>query len=184
MTGSTKTSRLGRHRRTPWVARLVLAATLVPFVSAVAAAAMTLQVEAANGLPGFHRADLSRYLAAHMAETGIPDWRFAPAEGDSSALDRVEWSFKSNPSAGGEVRNFAHNSGYERELGLHRPITIEARLYINGEYQTLVATQVIFHGGPNDPALAAAIASATQSLLGPSGAYRAIETGRPAYPSR
>jgi hypothetical protein len=185
MTGSSKLPRLLRFRRAGWVVRLILAATLVPFASAVAVAAMTLQVEAANGLPGFHRADLSRYLAAHMAEARLPDWRFEPAEGDSSAVDRVEWSFKSNPYAGGEVRNFARTSGYERKLGLHRPFTIEARLYLNGEYQALVEAQAIVHGGPDDPALAAAIASATQSLLGSSGAYRAIDTGqRPAYPSR
>ena len=185
MIGSRKALHRVRFGRAAWVARLVLAATIVPFASALAAAATTLQVEAANGLPGFHRADLSRYLAVHMAETRLPDWRFEPAEGDSSALDRVEWSFKSNPYAGGEVRNFARTSGYERKLGLHRPFTIEARLYLNGEYQTLVEAQAIIHGGPDDPALAAAIASATQGLLGPSGAYRAIETGqRPAYPSR
>jgi hypothetical protein len=185
MTGFSRLPHLVRFRRAACVARLVLAATLVSFASAVAAAATTLQVEAATGLPGFHRADLSRYLAAQMAEAGLGEWRFEPAEGDSPALNRVEWSFKSNPYAGGEVRNFAHTSGYERQLGLHSPITIEARLYINGEYQTLVEVQAIFHGGPNDPALAAAIASATQSLLGPSGAYRAIETGqRPANPSR
>jgi hypothetical protein len=185
MIGSRKTPYRVRFGCAGWFVRLVLAATLVPFASAVAAAAMTLQVEAATGLPGFHRADLSRYLAAHMAEAGLGEWRFEPAEGDGSALDRVEWSFKVNPYAGGEVRNFAHTSGYERQLGLHSPITIEARLYINGEYQTLVEAQAMFHGGPNDPALAAAIASATQSLLGPSGAYRAIETGqRPANPSR
>jgi hypothetical protein len=138
---------------------------------------MILQVGAANGLPGFHRADLSRYLAARMAETRLPDWRFEPAADNGSAANRVEWNFKLNPYAGGEVRNFARTSGYERELGLHRPITIEARLYLNGEYQTLVEAQAIVHGGPDDPALATAVASVTQNLLGPSGAYRAIDLG-------
>jgi hypothetical protein len=176
MIGSSRSPHL-RFRRAAWVARSVLAAVLVPFASAVAAAAMMLQVEAANGLPGFHRADLSRYLAARMAETRLPDWRFEPAADNGSAANRVEWSFKLNPYAGGEVRNFAHTSGYEREFGLHRPITVEARFYLNGEYQTLVEAQAIIHGGPNDPALAAAVASITQNLLGPSGAYRAIDLG-------
>src|SRR6202045_4431122 len=185
MTGSSKLPRLVRLRRAAWVARLVLAATLVPFALPVAAAAITLQVEAATGLPGFHRDDLQRYLALHMAEVGVDEWRFEPAADSGPARDRVEWSFKLNPYAGGEVRNFAQTSGYERKLGLHRPVTIEARLYLNGEYQTLVEAQAIIHGGPDDPALAAAIARATQGLLGPSGAYRAIHTGqRPAYPSR
>jgi hypothetical protein len=185
MTGSSKLPRLVRFRRAAWVARLVLAVTLVPFASAVAVAATTLQVEAATGLPGFHRGDLQHYLVLHMAKAGLGEWRFEPAADTGAARDRVEWSFKLNPYAGGEVRNFAHTSGYERKLGLHRPVTIEARLYLNGEYQTLVEAQAIIHGGPDDPALAAAIASATQSLLGPSGGYRAIDTGqRPAYPSR
>jgi hypothetical protein len=70
---------------------------------------------------------------------------------------------------------------YEQRRGVHRPITIEARLYLNGEYQTLVERQATMQGGPNDPELAAAVASATASLLGPAGAYRAIGMGqRPA----
>jgi hypothetical protein len=85
-----------------------------------------------------------------------------------------------NPNAGGEVRNFVHTQVYEQRFEIHRPITIEARLYLNGQYQTLVEKQAIIHGGPDDPELAAAIASATENLLGPSGAYRAIDTGQ--YP--
>jgi hypothetical protein len=177
MTGSRKTSHRIRFGRATWVARLVLVIGLLPFASEIAAAATTLQVQASTGLPGFHRDELQRYLAVHMAEARLGEWRFEPAVDNGSAANRVEWSFKLNPYAGGEVRNFAHTSVYERDLGLHRPITIEARLYLNGEYQTLVEAQAIFHGGPDDPALAATIASATQSLLGPSGAYRAIDLG-------
>jgi hypothetical protein len=175
MRGPRKTSRRVRFGRPAWLARLVLAAILIQLAPAIAGAATTLQVQASTGLPGFHRDDLQRYLAVHMAEARLSEWRFEPAADNGSAANRVEWSFKLNPSAGGEVRNFAHTSGYERELGLHRPITIEARLYLNGEYQTLVAAQAVYHGGPNDPALAAAVASITQNLLGPSGAYRAID---------
>jgi hypothetical protein len=70
-------------------------------------------------------------------------------------------------------------------FGVHRPITIEARLYLNGEYQTLVEKQVVIQGGPSDPDLAAAVASLTENLLGPSGAYSAIDAGqRPAYGPR
>jgi hypothetical protein len=66
----------------------------------------------------------------------------------------------------------------EEGFGVHRPVTIEARLYLNGEYQALVTRQAMVQGGPNDPDLAVAVANATESLLGPSGAYRAIDTGR------
>jgi hypothetical protein len=146
----------------------------------------TLKVEAANGLPGFHRADLSRYLASQMAGAQLADWRFEPTEADSSAPDRVVWSFKLNPYAGGEVRGFAHTLVYQRQFDVRRPVTIEARLYLDGQYQTLVERQATVYGGPGDPELAAAIASATEGLLGPAGAYRAIDVGPPpsAHPSR
>jgi len=63
-------------------------------------------------------------------------------------------------------------------FGVHRPITIEARLYLNGKYQTLVKEKAIIQGGPDDPDLAAAVANLTQNLLNPSGAYRSIHRGR------
>jgi hypothetical protein len=66
----------------------------------------------------------------------------------------------------------------ERIFGAHRPVTIEARLYLNGEYQTLVEKQAVIGGGPDDTNLAAAIASVTQNLLGSQGAHRAIDSGR------
>jgi len=158
--------------------RLVFAAALVPFASAVPAAAMTLEVEASTTPPGFHRGDLLRYLVRHMAETKLADWRFEPAANNGSAADRVEWSFRLNPYAGGDVRNFTRPHMAERIFGVHRPITIEARLFLNGEYQTLVEKQAIIEGGPDDPDLAAAVASVTQDLLGPHGAFRAIDNGR------
>jgi hypothetical protein len=164
--------------------RVALAAfsALIPMfgqtTSAAAAAQVTLQVEAAHGLPGLHHSALARFIAAHMAEVGLADWRFEPAADNPIAADRVEWSFRLNPYAGGEVRNFAHTSTDEWRFGVHRPVTIEARLYLNGEYQTLVEKQAIIQGGPGDPDLAAAVASVTQSLLGASGAYRDIDTGQ------
>jgi len=90
-----------------------------------------------------------------------------------------------NPYAGGEVRNFIRPHMAERIFTAHRPITIEARLYLNGQYQTLVEKQVIVQGGPDDPDLAAAVAAVTQNLLGPQGAFRAIDSGpRPAQGPR
>ena len=165
----------------------VLAACCAPLSSTTAAPASTLTVEASNGLPGFRRADLLRYLASHMAEAGIADWRFEPTAGTGQAADRVEWSFKLNPYAGGEVRRFVHSLVDERSFHPHQPITIEARLYLNGEYQTLVEKQAVIDegGGRDDPHLAEAVESVTQNLLGPSGAYRAIDTGqRPASRAR
>ena len=178
MPNERQLSRRSWFDRAGLVAMLALVALVSPFASVRAAAPITLKVEAFHGLPGLNHSALSRFLAAHMADAGLADWRFEPAEGDSPAPDRVEWTFRLNPYAGGEVRNFVHTQFYEQRRGVHRPITIEARLYLNGEYQTLVERQAMMQGGPNDPELAAAVASATASLLGPSGAYRAIDMGQ------
>jgi hypothetical protein len=142
-----------------------------------ASASTTLNVQAVDTLPGFHLADLPRYLALHMADAHLADWRFEPAAGSASAPDRIEWSFKWSPYAGGEVRSFARPHMADRIFGVHRPVTIEARLYLNGEYQTLVEKQAVIEGGPDDPDLAAAVVSVTQNLLGAQGAYRAIDSG-------
>jgi hypothetical protein len=77
------------------------------------------------------------------------------------------------------VRRFARPHMAERIFAAHRSITIEARLYLNGEYQTLVKKQAVIQGGPDDPDLAAEVISVTQNLLGPQGAFRAIDTGQP-----
>jgi len=178
MTGSCNSSNRVSLGRAAVVAQLVLAATLMPFTPAIAASPLTLQVETSDTLPGFHLRDMPRYLALHMAEVGLADWRFEPSADKGSAPDRVEWRFKLNPYAGGDVRAFARPHMADRIFAAHRPITIEARLYLNGEYQTLIEKQAIVEGGPNDPDLAAAVASVTQTLLGPSGAYSAAEAAR------
>jgi hypothetical protein len=181
---------IGDNKLPQWLCfdRAALAAglALASFVPLTAtAASVTLKVEAADTLPGFHLADLSRYLALYMAIARLANWRFEPVVDKGSSPDRVKWTFKLNPYAGGEVRRFMRPHMAERIFGVHRPITIEARLYLNGEYQALVEKQVVIQGGRNDSDLAEAVASFTQNLLGPSGAYRAIDTGqRPPYGPR
>jgi hypothetical protein len=61
-----------------------------PSALAAAAASTTLQIKALNDLLGFHRPDLTRYLALHMAETRLSDWRFEAAAGNDVAADRIE----------------------------------------------------------------------------------------------
>ena len=152
----------------------VLVTAFAPFALAPAAAQTTLQVEASQGLPGLNHSTLSRFLAAHMADAGLADWRFEPTQGDSEAPDRVEWTFRLNPYAGGEVRNFARSPASESGFAFRRPVTIEARFYLNGHYHTLVEKQAAIRAGPDDSYLASAVTSVTEDLLGPSGAYQAI----------
>ncbi|MBV8091605.1 MAG: hypothetical protein JO139_18940 [Alphaproteobacteria bacterium] len=157
------------------LAALNLAGLVPPIASVSAEAAITLKVVAFHGLPGLHHSALSRFLAAHMADAGLADWRFEPADGDNASPNRVEWTFRLNPYAGGEVRNFVRAPEAEQAFAAYRPVTIEVRLYLNDKYQTLIERQAMVRGRPNDPELAAAVASATKSLLGPSGAYRTID---------
>jgi len=100
-----------------------------------------------------------------MAQARLADWRFKPIAGGSNPPNRVEWSFKLDPYAGGEVRSFVPLSTGERLFGVHRPITIEVRLYLRGKYRRLVSEQAIIEGGRHDPDLAAVVARLTRNLL-------------------
>jgi hypothetical protein len=178
MIGSDSASDRAAIRHATAAAQLVFAAVLMLLTPAIAASPITLQVETVDTLPGFHIGTMPRYLAQHMAEAKLADWRFEPSAGAGAAPNRIEWRFKLNPYAGGEVRNFVRQHMADRIFAAHRPVTIEARLYLNGEYQALVEKQAIIEGGPNDTDLAAAVASVTQGLLGPSGAYFAAEAAQ------
>jgi hypothetical protein len=183
-TSNPKKSPNATPHRSALVAGWVLVAAFGPFASASAAAQILLQVDAFHGLPGLHHSALSRFIAAHMTQVGLAHWRFEPMADNPAAADRVEWSFKLKPYAGGEVRRFARPLNPE-QFGARRPVTIEARLYLKGEYQTLVEEQAVVRGGPDDPDLAAAVVTVTRNLLGPQGAYRAIDMGPPsAHPEK
>jgi hypothetical protein len=174
-----------RRLRVALLVSFIVVASPFRVASALAAAPTILQIEASTSLPGFNRGDLLRYLAQQMTETQLGEWRFEPAPNNGPAPDRIEWVFGLNPYAGGDVRSFARAGTTERVFGVYRPITIEARLYLNGEYQILVEKQAVIQGGPRDPDLAAAVASVTENLLGPRGAFHAIESSpRPAYGPR
>jgi hypothetical protein len=163
-------------RRVVLVAWWALAIALVPFSSAPAAAQVTLKVAAFHGLPGLHHSALSRFIAAHMTEAGLADWRFEPSTGAGIAADRVEWNFTLHPYAGREVRRFADTLSSQPRPGTHHPVTIEASLYLHGVYQTLVEAQATIQGGACRFRPRKAVVRVTQDLLGPHGAYRAIHT--------
>jgi hypothetical protein len=158
-------------------ASLVLA-LLAPFVPLASMATPLLSVEKSGGVPGFQSSEqLCRYLTFHMAKAQPGGWRFEPtAARTAPAPNRVEWRFKLDPYAGGEVRTLVRP--YMETFDVHRPITIEARLCLNGRYQRLVEKKAIIQGGPDDPSLAAAVASLTQNLLRPAGAYHVTNNAR------
>ena len=163
------------HLLLKWRMVLALVAAFVPLTPA---AASLLAVEGSGAVPGFHSSEQLRgYLTLHMTEARPVSWRFeTAATDDAPALDRVKWRFKLDPYAGGEVRSFV--PPFTETIGDHRPITIEARLYLNGKYRRLVKKKAIIEGGLDDPDLAAAVASLTQNLLGPRAPYGAINSGQ------
>jgi hypothetical protein len=173
---------ISAHPTLTWYRLVLLTVTAClcwfgPVISASAATSIILQVGAVDAPPGFQKGDLPRYLALHMTDAGLTEWRFEPATGEGLPANYVLWKFRLNPYAGGEVRSFAPHHMVTGTLHSRHPITVEARLYLNGEYQTLVEGQALIEGGPDDPGLAAAVTQLTRNLLGPSGAYRHIDKG-------
>ena len=69
--------------------------------------------------------------------------------------------------------------GAERTFGIHRPITIEAWLYLNGEYQTLVEGQAIIQGARSaQESLGEARDGRGEVAIFRTTAYRSIDTGQ------
>jgi hypothetical protein len=157
---------------------LMLASALPAFAQGAAPA--ELDVVVIGTLPGFRAEDAPRYLADQMNQAGIPDFQFTASQA-ANGWDRIEWHIVPDPYAGGGVRQFIPIPSEQRLFGNRHFVSIEMRLYLGGDYQTLTFGQAIFQGGPHDLELAAFVANITQNLLGKSGAYRAIDMG-PAKP--
>jgi hypothetical protein len=151
-----------------------IVATTLGLSTAVQAAESTRVAVAAKGvLPGIPDADLNAYLVKAMAATGS-NWRFEPAAvGRIPPPYRIEWSFKANSAAASSVRSFGFSgAAMQRLLGTRHYLTIEATLYLQGEYQTQTIGQVSVLGGAGDRDLVAEIERDTRQLM----AYPTMDT--------
>ncbi|HVJ51249.1 MAG TPA: hypothetical protein VM689_02220 [Aliidongia sp.] len=135
---------------------------------------MTVAVIAAGSLPGIRDTDLPTYLVGEMNSAGNATWHFEPGPATKQAsLNRIEWSFKTNASAVGQVRTYGFSRALmQRLIGAHQFLTIEATLYLNGEYQTKSLSQINTTGGSTDRDLAAALIKDTRQLM----AYSQMDT--------
>ena len=134
----------------------------------------TLAVQGSGELPGFRMEDAGPYLARQMNDAGIAGWHFAP-QGSFVDPNRVELRFELLPYAGGQVRRFFPMAEGRMDLhlqGMHRLVSAQARLYLNGQYQTVVVGQQTVQGGADDPELAAFLVRLGKSL---DNAFRAID---------
>jgi hypothetical protein len=152
----------------------VCALTLAVF--SIAAAPITVSVEADDALPGFRHGETISWLAERMGAAGLGDWRFTPAfNPDIPPRDRIEWHVEYDPYAGGNVRQFIPMPGVQRMFGAHHLISVKVMLYLDGQYQTLVYGEALVQGGAQDKDLTDLVDKMTHNLLGETGAYRAID---------
>jgi hypothetical protein len=146
-----------------------------------AARPVTLAVMASGPLPGFRPEDATRYLANEMAAAGISGWRFVTSPSAAEPpRDRIEWTFEPDPYAGGGIRQFFPMAQMQQLFGAKHRMSAQLRIYLDGQYQTLVFGQVTIQGGAQDKELAAFVIQMTDNLLGPRGAYRSVDVPPPA----
>ncbi|HEX4026604.1 MAG TPA: hypothetical protein VHX18_03215 [Rhizomicrobium sp.] len=137
----------------------------------------TIAVIAAGNLPGFRTEDAGPWLAARMAEAGLDHWRFVSGDPAHAPPNRIEWDFEVLPYAGGEVRRFFPMAESQGPMdvhiqGRHHLISAEAKLFLDGEYQTVTLAQQAVKGGAEDQDLIDFIISTTRML---DNAWHAID---------
>jgi hypothetical protein len=158
-----------------------LCAQAVPIVP-TPAKPFTLSVVVVGQVPGYDAKELSAYLADKMSAAGLSAWRFQADGANTDAPSRIEWRFRYNPYA----EHSEHLAGLpaamvDRVFGLRHVLSIEARLYINGQYQTLTFGQTKVKTNGKDAMLDGEVAQLANALLGPTGAYFAIDLVKPAH---
>jgi hypothetical protein len=142
---------------------------------------LTVSVEIDGSLPGFTNDQLSSYVSQQMAASHITSWHFergptAAATTDQPA-NRIVWHFKQLPFAGGGVRYIGPALSKARDVfGVGRAVGIDAKIYLNGQYQATTFDQVTVKGGPNDPGLAAAIQKVMKSIVANASAEGAADS--------
>jgi hypothetical protein len=132
-----------------------------------AASAERVAVETAGDVPGLGEAELGRYVAEQMNATGARRWQFfADEKSDAAPEDRVEWSFTTGPSANGALRNYGFSRAMmERLIDAHHYVTVEAKLYWHGQYQSVMLGHVTIGPALPYPALTALIGKMTRLVM-------------------
>lgn len=151
--------------------------------SAVHAQAATVAVIATGNLPGFHIQDAAPWLAERMAGAGLDHWHLVPGDPARPAPNRIEWEFEVLPYAGGEVRRFFPMAESQGAMdvhlqGRHHLISAEAKLFLDGEYQTVTLAQDEVKGGADDQDLIDFIVRTTRML---DNAWHAIDLTPPEH---
>src|SRR5262249_40418441 len=121
----------------------MLLGCLDPIITSPFASSTMLEVGAAGGVPGVQESELVLYFGRHMTDAGLTEWRYEPAFGEGLPANYVQWRFSLKPYNGGEVYSHHPFHPSRETFGELYSVTLEARLYLNGEYQTLVEGQAL-----------------------------------------
>ncbi len=132
---------------------------------------LTMAVEIDGSVPGFSNDQLEAYIAQQMADTHITSWHFEPGPAPGGPItgqpgNRIVWHFKQLPYAGGGIRYIGPAVSKAKALfGVGRAVGIDAKIYLNGQFQATTFDQVTVKDGPKDPGLSAVIQKVLKSIV-------------------
>jgi len=130
---------------------------------------ITVSVEVEGSVPGFTADQLSAYVSEQMADAHLTAWRFAPVEPQQAGKEppnRIVWHFKVLPYAGGTVRYLGPAISKARDLfGAGRPIGVDAKIFLDGQFESTSFDQATIKGGPHDPGLSEVIKKVMNSIV-------------------
>jgi hypothetical protein len=127
--------------------------------------ATPMAVEITGSVPGLGETELGRYVAEQMNAARV-GWQFAAVPNAATQPNRVEWSFTTGPSASGAVRTYGFSRAtMERLMPSRYYVTVEAKLYYHGQYQTVMLGHVTIGGAAPDPDLTTLIGKMTRLVM-------------------
>jgi hypothetical protein len=131
---------------------------------------LSVLVEIDGSVPGFTKEQLSEYLCKQMEASHLTGWHFVPTTlapmGGDQPSNRIVWYFKPLPYGGGGTRYIGPAMSKARELfGVGRAISIDAKVFLNDEFEATTFDQVTVKGGQDDPGLAASVQKIMKSVV-------------------
>jgi hypothetical protein len=145
---------------------------------------LSVLVEIDGSVPGFTKDQLSAYLCRQMEASHLTGWHFVPTSlaptGGDQPSNRIVWHFKPLPYGGGGTRYIGPALSKARELfGVGRAISIDAKIFLNDEFEATTFDQVTVKGGQDDPGLTAAVQKIMKSVVTNAFLTASPEGGKP-----
>jgi hypothetical protein len=129
-------------------------------------ASVTVAVVVEGSIPGFTQDQLAAFVCQEMAASHAASWHFLPVSDAASSPNRVVWRFKLLPYAGGAVKYIGPAlSRVESAFGTRRAVGIDAKIYLNGKYQSSTFDQATIKGSVPEPSFGATIQKIMHSIV-------------------